>query len=122
MRDLLARETHDQRAADAVALFCYQAHKFLGALVAVLGGLDTLVFTAGIGERSAVVRGRICDGLAYLGLELDAGHNAVHAPIISATTSRVVVRVIPTNEDLIIARHTLGLIREGVLADSGHDV
>jgi acetate kinase len=122
MRDLLAREAQDQHAADAVALFCYQARKFLGALVAVLGGLDTLVFTAGIGEGSGVVRGRICDGLAYLGLELDAGHNAVHAPIISATTSRVVVRVIPTNEDLIIARHTLGLIREGVLADSGHDV
>ena len=72
MQDLLAREAEDSRAADAVALFCYQARKFLGALVAALGGLDTLVFTAGIGERSAVIRARICDGLGYLGLELDA--------------------------------------------------
>jgi propionate kinase len=120
MRDLLARETHDPRAADAVALFCYQARKFLGALVAVLDGLDTLVFTAGIGERSAVIRSRICDGLAYLGVKLDATHNATGAPIISANTSRVVVRVIATNEDLIIARQTLHIIREGV--DHDHDV
>jgi acetate kinase len=87
-----------------------------------MDGLDTLIFTAGIGERSAVIRSRICAGLTYLGIELDAGRNAAHAPVISTTTSRVVVRVVPTDEDLIIARHTLRLVREGVLADSGHDV
>jgi acetate kinase len=113
MRDLLAREAADPRAADAVALFCYQARKFLGALVAALGGLDTLVFTAGIGERAAVIRARICDGLEYLGLQIDAARNAVHAPIISSDASRVVVRVIPTDEDLMIARHTRRWIAEG---------
>jgi acetate kinase len=112
MQDLLARETTDSRAADAVALFCYQARKFLGSLVAALGGLDTLVFTAGIGERSAVIRARICDGLEYLGLELDAARNAAHAQIISSVASRVIVRVIPTDEDLMIARHTHRLIAE----------
>ena len=106
MQELLAREAADSRAADAVALFCYQARKYLGGLVAALGGLDTLVFTAGIGEHSAVIRARICEGLAYLGLEVDAARNAAHAPIISRDASRVVVRVIPTDEDLMIARHT----------------
>jgi acetate kinase len=120
MQDLLAREEMDPRAAEAVALFCYQARKFLGALVAVLGGLDTLVFTAGIGERATVVRARICDGLAYLGLQVDPARNARHAPIISSNASRVVVRVIPTDEDLIIARHTHRLIEEG--ADHGRHV
>ena len=112
MQDLLEHEATDSRAADAVALFCYQARKLLGGLVAALGGLDTLVFTAGIGEHSAVIRARICDGLGYLGVEVDAGCNAEHAPIISSDPSRVVVRVIPTNEDLMIARHTHRLIRE----------
>ena len=77
--------------------------------MAALGGLDTLVFTAGIGEHSAAIRARICDGLGYLGLEVDAARNAAHAPIISRDASRVVVRVIPTDEDLMIARHTLPL-------------
>jgi acetate kinase len=112
MQDLLAREAADPRAAEAVELFCYQARKFLGALVAALGGLDTLVFTAGIGEHAAVIRARICDGLQYLGLEVDAARNARHAPIISSDASRVVVRVIPTDEDLMIARHTYRLIAE----------
>jgi acetate kinase len=120
MRDLLAREAADPRAADAVALFCYQARKFVGALTAVLDGLDTLVFTAGIGERAAVVRARICDGLQYLGLQLDAARNSAHSPVISSDASRVVVRVIPTDEDLIIARHTRKLIEEG--ADHGQHV
>jgi acetate kinase len=112
MQDLLEREGEDPRAGEAVALFCYQARKFVGALVAALGGLDTLVFTAGMGEHSAVIRGRICDGLGYLGLQLDAARNATHAPIISSDASRVVVRVIPTDEDLMIARHTYRLIAE----------
>jgi acetate kinase len=112
MQDLLAREEADPRAAEAVALFCYQARKFLGALVAALGGLDTLVFTAGIGEHAAAIRARICDGLEYLGLQVDAARNAAHESIISSDTSRVVVRVIPTDEDLMIARHTHRLIAE----------
>jgi acetate kinase len=106
MEELVARERDDTRAADAVALFCYTARKHVGALAAVLDGLDTLVFTAGIGENSAVVRARICDGLGYLGLRLEPARNAEHAPVISSDTSRVAVRVIPTDEDLMIARHT----------------
>jgi acetate kinase len=112
MQDLLGRAATDSRAADAVALFCYQARKLLGGLVAALGGLDTLVFTAGIGEHSAAIRARICEGLSYLGLEVDAARNAEHAPIISSHASRVAVRVVPTDEDLMIARHTHRLILE----------
>ncbi len=114
MQRLLEREADDPRCTDAVALFCYQARKFIGALAAALGGLDTLVFTAGIGERSAVVRARICAGLEYLGLEMDQARNAEHEATVSSPASRVVVRVIPTDEDLIIARHTRHLIEEGV--------
>jgi acetate kinase len=110
MQDLLSKERLDPDAADAVDLFCYQARKFLGALAAVLGGLDTLVFTAGIGEHSAPVRERICAGLGYLGVELDAGRNAVHAPIISRKGGPALVRVMKTDEDLMIARHTNRLI------------
>jgi acetate kinase len=87
-----------------VALFCYQAKKWVGAFAAALGGLDTLVFSAGIGERSASIRARICEGLGFLGIELNNGRNAEHAAVISAEASRVTVRVIPTNEELMIAR------------------
>jgi acetate kinase len=104
MRDLLAREADVVRAAEAVSLFCYQAKKWVGAFAAALGGLDTLVFSAGIGERSSPVRARICDGLAFLGLELDEARNAVHASVISTDASRVTVRVIPTDEEQMIAR------------------
>jgi acetate kinase len=104
MRDLLAREGEDSRAAEAVSLFCYQARKWVGAFAAALGGLDTLVFSAGIGERSAPIRARICDGLGFLGLELDAARNTSHADVISADGSRVTVRVIRTNEELMIVR------------------
>jgi acetate kinase len=110
MRDLLSKEATDSGAAEAVNLFCYQARKFLGALAAVLGGLDTLVFTAGIGEHAAPVRERICAGLDYLGLELDLQRNLVSAPIISRDDSRVTVRVMKTDEDLMIARHTVRVI------------
>jgi len=117
MRDLLANERADPRAAEAVALFCYQAQKFLGGLVAVLGGLDCLVFTGGIGEHAAQVRARICSGLAFLGLALDERRNAAHDAIISAETSRVRVRVLPTDEALMIARHTARLVGERGAAD-----
>ena len=108
MRDLLG--SAEPRAAEAVDVFCYQARKFLGALAAVLDGLDVLVFTGGIGEHAAPVRRRICDGLGYLGIELDAKRNEAHAPVVSTPASRVAVRVVPTDEDLMIARHTRNLI------------
>jgi acetate kinase len=110
MRDLLDREPEDRRAAEAIALFCYQAKKFLGALAAALGGLDALVFTGGIGEHSATVRERICEGLGFLGIQLDPERNAAHAPIISSDDAAVTVRVVPTDEDLMVARHTRRLI------------
>jgi acetate kinase len=110
MRDLLERERTDVRAALAIAMFCYQARKTLGAYAAALGGLDTLIFTAGIGAGAAPIRARICQGLAFLGIVLDDTRNDKHAPIISAEASPVTVRVIPTDEDRMIARHTQSLI------------
>ncbi len=104
MRDLLARETEDVRAAEAVALFCYQAKKWIGAYAAALGGLDTLVFAGGIGENAPPVRARICEGLGFLGIELNESRNAAHANVISADASRVAVRIIRTDEELMIAR------------------
>jgi acetate kinase len=112
MRDLLDREAYDERAAEAVALFCYQAKKFLGALAAALGGLDALVFTGGIGEHAARVRERICEGLGFLGIRLDPERNAAHAPVISGDDTAVTVRVVPTDEDLMVARHTRRLIEQ----------
>jgi acetate kinase len=110
MRDLLEREASDPRAAEAVALFCYQARKFVGALAAALGGLETLIFTGGIGEHAAAVRQRICAGLEFLGIALDPARNAAHAPIISQDGRPIVVRVMQTNEDLMIARHAYRLL------------
>src|ERR671926_496129 len=112
MQDLLEREAYDGRAAEAVALFCYQAKKFLGALVAALGGLDALVFTGGIGEHAAPVRERVCESLEFLGIRLDPDRNAAHAPIISSDAAAVTVRVVPTDEDLMVARHTRRLIEQ----------
>jgi acetate kinase len=105
MRDLLEREPTDPRAAEAVALFCYQTTKYLGACAAALSGLDLLVFTAGIGEHAAPVRERICAPLGFLGLELDPARNQRHEPVISRDTSQVKVRIVPTNEELMVARH-----------------
>jgi len=104
MRDLLNREKRDVRAAEAVALFCYQAKKWIGAYAAALGGLHTLVFAGGIGENAPVIRARICDGLDFLGIELDKSRNAKTAAVISRNSSRVTVRVIRTDEELMIAR------------------
>jgi acetate kinase len=104
MRDLLAQEGGDPRAADAVMLFCYQAKKWIGSFAAALGGLDTLVFAGGIGEHAPLVRARICDGLSFLGIALDASRNAKTAGVISVDASRVTVRVIPTDEELMIGR------------------
>jgi acetate kinase len=107
MRDLLDHEAKDVRAAEAVALFCYQAKKWIGSFAAALGGSDTLVFAGGIGENAPLVRARICDGLGFLGIVLDDKHNATNEGIISAETSRVSVRIIRTDEELMIARSVL---------------
>ena len=104
MRDLLARETVDVRAAEAVALFCYQAKKWIGSFAAALGGLDTLVFAGGIGENCPSIRARICEGLGFLGVELNEARNAENAPVVSAVTGRVTARIIRTDEERMIAR------------------
>jgi len=104
LRDLLARQDRDVRAAAAVELFCYTAKRNLGALAAGLGGLDTLVFAGGIGENSPEVRRRICDGLEFLGIAVDERRNAANAPVISTEDGRVAIRVIPTDEESLIAR------------------
>jgi len=103
MRDLLDNETKDVRAAEAVALFCYQIKKWIGAFAAALGGLDTLVFAGGIGEKAPVVRTRICDGLGFLGIELEEKRNAANDGVISTVASRAMVRVIHTDEEWMIA-------------------
>jgi acetate kinase len=113
LRDLLAREGRDARAAEAVALFCYQAKKWIGSFAAALGGLDTLVFAGGIGENAPVARQRICEGLGFLGIELNRALNAKNSPLISAAAGRVKVRVIRTDEELMIARSVIRLLGKG---------
>jgi acetate kinase len=108
MRELLAHEATSAEAKLAIDVFCYQARKFIGAYAAALGGLDTLVFTAGIGERSAPIRRRICEGLQYLGVAIDGAKNEASEAVISS--GRVTVRVMKTNEELMIARHTRRLL------------
>ncbi len=110
MRDLMAREGSDPRAAEAVALFCYQAKKWIGAYAAALGGLDTLVFAGGIGENAPDVRARICEGLEFIGIELDHPRNAANAGIISAGRSRATVRVMHTDEERMIVRTVCRLL------------
>jgi len=104
MRNLLDHETQDVRAAEAVAMFCYQVKKWIGSFAAALGGLDTLVFTGGIGENAPAIRIRICDGLGFLGIELEEKRNTANEGVISAAASRVAVRVIPTDEECMIAK------------------
>jgi acetate kinase len=112
MRDLLSLEKEDNRAAEAVTLFCYQVKKWIGAFAAALGGLDTLIFTGGIGENAPLIRWRICEGMEFLGLSLDPSLNDTNAAIISHKDSPVTVRVMKTNEELMIARYTYNLICE----------
>jgi acetate kinase len=113
MRDLLQRASEDPHAAQAVELFCYQARKFLGALAAVLGGLEMLVFTAGVGFNAPAIRQRICEGLEFLGIRLDPDRNRAGQAVISRDESPVTVRVMKTDEELVIARHTCELLRRG---------
>ncbi len=110
MRDLLECEAQDVRAFEAVALFCYQVKKWIGAFAAALGGLHTLVFAGGIGENAPIVRARICDGLEFLGIELDEKRNAANAGVISAVASPVAVRVIHTDEERMIAHAVCSLL------------
>jgi len=114
MRALLASD--DPRAGQAIDLFVYRICRELGALAAALGGLDGVVFTAGIGERSAEIRKRVCEQAAWLGIEFDRAANARGGPRISAAGSRVAVYAIPTDEELMIARHTLAVLRRAPTA------
>ena len=102
--DLLRKIDAYWRAAEAVALFCYQAKKWIGSFAAALGGLDTLVFAGGIGENAPLVRARICEGLDFLGIVLNEARNTENASLISTDGGRVAVRVICTDEELMIAR------------------
>lgn len=118
MHDLIERETRDVRAAEAVALFCYQVKKWIGAFTAALGGLDTLVFAGGIGENAPLVRARICGGLGFLGIELEEKQNAASAAVISAEASRVAVRVIHTDEEWMIAKMVCRVLGLGAPKES----
>ncbi len=104
MHELIEQETQHVRAAEAVALFCYQVKKWIGAFAAALGGVDILVFSGGIGENAPTIRTRICDGLGFLGIALDSERNAQGAPLISQGAGDVQVRVIATDEALMIAK------------------
>ncbi len=112
MQDLLSKERNNPAAAEAISVFCYQARKCVGAYAAALGGLDTLVFAGGIGENAAPIRERICAGLSFLGVQLDPAANARSAEIISTAASGVRVRVIRTNEELIVARQAKTVLDE----------
>ncbi len=110
MRDLLEQEGRDARAAEAVALFCYQGKKWIGAYAAALGGLDQLLFSGGIGEHAPPVRARMCEGLEFLGIRLDQGRNEADAAVISIPESRVTVRVMHTDEEIQIAQSVCRLL------------
>ena len=115
MKVLLSKRESDQRCAQAVEMFCYQIRKFIGAYAAALNGLDALMFTGGIGERSPEVRAGICRGLEFLGVRLDEAKNAKNADVISAAGGSCVVRVVHTDEDLMIARHTRDVVQRTTL-------
>ncbi|MEO8270032.1 MAG: acetate/propionate family kinase [Aureliella sp.] len=119
MSDLLEIETRDVRAAEAVALFCYEIKKRIGAYAAALGGLDTLVFSGGIGENSPQVRDRICKGLQFLGIELELQRNSANSLLISSDTGRVAVRVIRTNEEQMIGETVCRVLGLGVDSSAG---
>ena len=110
MRTLLDRSATDEHAREAVDVFCYQIRKSIAACAAALGGLDCLVFTAGIGEHSATVRAQACENLGWCGLTIDPDRNAANAPVISPPGATVTVCVLPTNEELMIARHVTTLL------------
>ncbi len=104
MQDLLDNQMNDIRAAEAVELFCYQVRKWIGAFAAALGGLDTLVFSGGIGENAPEVRARICEGLGFLGIGIEEKQNKANDPVISTDTGQTAVHVIHTDEEWMIAK------------------
>ncbi len=110
MQVLLSMEPQSLKAREAVAMFCYRAKMYLGSYAAVMGGVDTLVFSGGIGEHAAVIRSRICDGLGFLGIAVDECRNRLSSPVISPDGCAVTVRVIATNEELMIVRHTMDIL------------
>ncbi len=112
MQQLVAHEDTDERARLAVDLFCYQVRKWMGAFAAALGGLDTIVFAGGIGEHAPIVRSRICKELAFLGVRLDEDRNAVNAAVVSAAAAPVRVRIIPTNEALMMVREARDIMKD----------
>ena len=111
MKELVRRAGEDDRARLALSMFGYAVRKAIGSFVAALGGADLLVFTGGIGEHATEVRREACRGLEAMGIELDDDRNARGLGVISADASRCTVRVIPTNEDLMIARHARQVVR-----------
>jgi acetate kinase len=111
MRELLSRESSDPRAAEAIGVFCYQIKKWIGAFAAALGGIDTLVFSGGIGENASVVRARVCTGLEFFGIDVDRARNEANAAVISGDDSRATVRVIRTDEQGMIAKSVCRLLR-----------
>ena len=110
MRELIKLQATDKRAAEAVEFFCYQTKKWVGSFTAVLGGVDTIVFSGGIGEHIAEIRERICNGLEFLGIELDAIKNKNNDTTISSDVSKVTVYVINTNEELMIAKYVCDML------------
>ncbi len=122
MRDLLEHEKQDERAAEAVALFCYQVKKWIGAFAAAMGGLDTLVFAGGIGENAPAVRARICDGLGFLGIELDDKRNTANEYAISSDASRVAIHMIRTDEELMIAKTVCQVLGLGLASEKSAKV
>ncbi len=116
LRDLLAAEGKDHRAAEAVGLFCYRIKQTIGGFAAVLGGLDRLVFTGGIGENAPVIRERVCAGLEFLGIDLDQGLNRQGGAIISTPSSGVTIHVIATDEEAVIAEAIAAQLQQENLA------
>ena len=119
MQDLLKHENVDVRAAEAVALFCYQVKKWIGGFAAALGGVDTFVFAGGIGENAPVIRARICDGLGFLGIELEEKRNLANAAVISTEAGRVTVRVMHTDEEWMIAKTVCRVLGLGLASEKG---
>jgi acetate kinase len=110
MRELLERERTDPACQLAVTMYCYQIKKWIGGFAAALGGLETLIFSGGIGEHAPTIRARICAGLEFLGVQIDDDRNGTNASLISVPDARVSVRVIPTDEELMIARAACQLL------------
>jgi acetate kinase len=111
MKDLLVHETNDFRAKEAIDVFCYQTKKWIGSYSAALGGLDTLVFAGGIGENVPTIRARICKGLEFLGVDIDEGLNNANEGLISKKTGRVIVRIIRTDEEFMIAQQVSQILK-----------